>query len=126
MEIVVNKCYGGFALSNEAVIRLVEMNSDALQKRQDDTNAKECRILRDGFLLDGNENLYKDGFWYYYFRDNIEFRMHPDVIKVVKELSELASGSCSNLQVIEIYPSGIYIKDHDGRETVWMGGNRID
>jgi hypothetical protein len=32
MEVVLNKCYGGFGLSNQAVIELIEMDSDILKK----------------------------------------------------------------------------------------------
>jgi len=131
MKIVVNKCFGGFGLSSKAVKRYLELIG------------KECYFYKqtkysfqdgkDEYSISNEENggmfiscstkylgekidkIPKEG---YFYGGHIE-RTDENLIKVVEELGDEASGSCANLRIIEI-PSGIEyeIDDYDGQETV--------
>ena len=80
MKIVINSCFGGFCLSDEAILCL------------------ECE--------------------YSFEYDNR--RTDPDLINVVENLGELASGPFSDLRVIEIPDDATdwELNDYDGLEGI--------
>lgn len=91
MKVVVNRCFGGFELSDEAVRFCNKLGLD-VQGSYDQVELEEN-----------------------------EFRSHPTLVKVVECLGELANGSCAQLRVVEIpfdSTEGWYIRNHDGRESI--------
>ena len=137
MKIVINKCYGGFGLSNAAYEKLIEWGvpvrkykeerrgDDGLYKDEPENNGE---IIFDRELtLPGEDSLndiyhkYKpsgisERYWDCWTRDN---RSHPLVVRVVEELGEKASGRHASLKVIEI-PDGIEyeIDEYEGIEHI--------
>lgn len=123
MKVVLNKCYGGFGLSNDAVIKLIEMESQLVEvsdlkkwgsmKNVEDYGGYKVLSVYEGCIVIGDKvhsvcNYGK------------EFRTHPDLIKVIEELGEeKSSGQLAELRIIEI-PDGIdwQIDEYDGIETV--------
>jgi hypothetical protein len=105
MKIVLNKCYGGFSLSREAVLlgRAFSNNPNW-----------------GGPCIKGDS--YKDGeivpFDYGYIKD-IE-RDDPILVQVVEYLgSKKSSGSCAKLEVEDIPKGTLYrIEEHDGWERI--------
>lgn len=100
MKIVLNKCYGGYNISDEAVIRLRELGCQEaiaykMEKENDDLWGKDWNSL-----LDGD-------------------RTNKHLVQVVEELGSRANGACAQLEVVEI-PDGVRweISDYDGMETV--------
>ncbi len=93
MKVVINTCYGGFGLSEEALDRLNKAGAACLE--------------RDEF---GNV---------FYDREAIAVRIDPVLVAVVEEIGEDAAGSHSWLKVVEI-PDGVKfsIKSYDGVEHV--------
>jgi len=92
MKIVLNKCYGRFAVSKEAYELL-------------------------GFKWDGYGSLTNEMFDIVDDNDGT-YRLHPRLIGVVKTLgSEKASGKCACLKVVELNTDW-YIKSHDGNESI--------
>ena len=92
MKVVINICYGGFAVS-EKVYEKLGLEWDGF-----------------GVLYD-----YRDK-----FKDTISFRSCPELIKAIEEVGiEEASGYLAKLKIIEI-PDDVdaYISDYDGWETV--------
>lgn len=91
MKIVVNRAYGGFGLSDEAV--------------------KFLGIEKEWLSFIPNHNLTK--------YCDYEMRTAPELIKCVETLGEKANGTYARLQVVEI-PDNIEweIEDYDGVETV--------
>jgi hypothetical protein len=112
MKIVINKCYGGFQLSDKAIERLKELaekenDKELLEAIEEDKRKEEFRI---------------HGHKYWGFLSTIEknkLRTHPLLIKVVEELGNEASGELSELKIIEIPDDIEYeIEEYDGIEWV--------
>ena len=129
MELVINRCYGGFGLSPLAVREYLKRKG------------KECFVYNDENIGSGklyrqtkieNANIFsiyatKDfgetTTWdeikeHYFYPGNID-RTDLDLIDVVKKLGNKANGTCSELKIVEI-PDGIEweISEYDGLETV--------
>jgi len=131
MKIVVNRCFGGFGLSGKAIKRYLELTGrECYFYKQTKYSYKDGRgkykITNEDnggmfiscstkYLGDKIDKVPKE---YYFYYGNIE-RTDENLIKVVEELGSEASGSCSNLKVVEI-PDGIEweIDDYDGQESI--------
>ena len=115
MKIVINRCFGGFSLSNEAFELLL--------------NKKHIRFERvrakSALRKELNEyDYYEEGYAgldnHYLWEFNLcEDRSDPHLVAVVEELGEKANGWASDLTVVEI-PDDVewYIEEYDGREHV--------
>lgn len=136
MQIVLNKCYGGFSLSPRAQKRVAELKGrecyffDFARNENDEVNlekyvgitleeAQETFFACAFSVPDPNdrdeETLYRD-----YSIDNRDIpRNDPILIQVVEELGEKANGRCAELRIIEI-PDDIEweITEYDGIESV--------
>ena len=90
MKIAINKCFGGFNVSKEAIIKLNEMG---------------CEHLINGKVITE--------------KHRSENRSCPHLIKVIEEMGEKADGECAKLKIIEI-PDDVEfeIDDYDGMESV--------
>jgi len=116
VKIVVNRCYGGFGLSDAACEWLMKNRGYTLGNGKITEDWETFNIVTyDGFMstyaiLSTPDEVSSD--------DN-KFRTHPDVIAVVEALGKGANGSCAGLEIIEI-PDGInwHIDEYDGVETV--------
>ena len=97
-EVVINECYGGFSLSEEAVRRLAEMGcSEALSALQE---------YGDEFPAWGGHLLYSR-------RDD------PQLVQVVKELGQKANGTVADLRIVQI-PDDVEwtVEEYDGNEWI--------
>lgn len=107
-RIVVNKCYGGFGLSHEAVLKYAEFKNWNLIIRE-----KEKFSVPYEYFLDKetDENYWYDGM--------IEDRADPELVKVVETMGEKANGWAADLAIIEI-PDDVdwEIGEYDGAEWV--------
>ncbi len=128
MKIVVNRCYGGFKLSNKAFERLIELGFPHIsedQKENEDFDSEELKIL----IFDEQTTF---GSKYMILENSYEeedLRIHPFVIQVVEELGKEAYGSVTKL-VIEQIPDDVkevHLDDDNGYEKVydWDTGERI-
>lgn len=102
-KIVINKCYGGFGLSEEAIILA----------RKIDPNCWAKDIVLDGETYNSGE--VADNFWEHYYSD---FSRHdPILVKVVEELGSSASGEFAKLVIEEV--EDLYrVIEHDGKEWI--------
>lgn len=134
MKIVINKCFGGFGLSDAAYERLIELGipvrkyveekkgTDGLYKKVSKNEGEVIFDRRlsppesDRFSKEEYEKLMGRYWETWIDRDN---RSHPLLIKVVEELGKKSWGNHAQLQVVEI-PDGIKfeIADYDGVETI--------
>lgn len=125
MEIVINGCFGGFGLSDEAE-ELYAKKAGFDIFRYTEKGGKFIRgssksWFSHTFTKDHGDSFDKfptgDDSGYWYSRD-ID-RNCSILVEVVKELGESASGSCGALEVIEI-PDGVdyEIEDYDGLESI--------
>ncbi len=106
MQIVINKCYGGFGLSRKALHRLRELGCAAaiaetdIGEKYPGTDDVRKKFLGESFL--GNISRY----------DEL-------LIQVVNEMGDEANGDYAKLRIVEI-PNGIAweIDEYDGMERI--------
>lgn len=107
MKIVINKCFGGFGLSEEATL---------LYGKKKGLN---IIVVKDEYIK-GLNHYYldekKDG---NYFSDRDIQRNDSALIEVVNELGEKADGSFSKLKIVEIPDDMKWeIEEYDGKEHI--------
>ena len=110
MKLVINKCFGGFTLSDLAHERLIELGIpyfDSLKNIPKNYNGL--------YITKSNSSFSK----YYSNFDDYSNRNNPLLIQVIEELGEKASSWAGNLKIVEI-PDHIEwsIDDYDGIETI--------
>jgi len=109
MQIVINKCFGGFGLSRKALHRLRELGCEAAIAETDigetypHTNNVRKKFLGESFLIEIS-------------------RYDELLIQVINEMGDEANGDCAELRIVEI-PNGIAweIDDYDGMERIVEG-----
>lgn len=134
MEIVINKCFGGFGLSDKAYEKMIEygipVQRHYKQERDPKTHLYQDQPLNNGEVIydreltpaeedDFGERNYR-GLWGRYWDSWIDKnRTHPILIRVIKELGEEANGRHAELNIVEI-PEGVdwEIDEYDGMEHV--------
>lgn len=112
MKVVINVCYGGFGLSDQAF--------EMLMDRQGIEWEKVPTANGFGSSFDYYEKGHaKDDNYYLWYRDFVVERSNEHLIQVVEELGEKANGRFSELKIVEI-PDDIewYVSEYDGREWV--------
>lgn len=106
VKVVINRCYGGFSLSREAVLRAREISG----------NPKWGGATIKGDVHDGGYICDSD--FGYTDHENIP-RHDPVLVQVVEELgTEAASGMCARLMVKETYSPAYRIDEYDGMERI--------
>lgn len=133
MKVVVNRCYGGFSLSDKAIemimnrkglncFRYMQTKYNFLDGVNEYTKCDETEVNNHLFVCymtkDLGEKISKlpnEFFW----NDRIIDRNDVDLVAVVEELGEKADGRFAQLKVVEI-PDGVNweIDDYDGVETI--------
>jgi hypothetical protein len=139
MKLVINKCYGGFGVSIEALKLLIEMKSEAVETYtvkeyyggnnpnfahrdwQADYQKDQARFkdAGDGYRCDSfGSTLYKDDYVFSLKRED-KYRSDPALVSVVEKLGKDASSDMAELKVVEV-PDGIEfeIEEYDGVEWV--------
>lgn len=130
MKLVINKCFGGFSLSHDAVMLYAKLSGFNLYAFVDadkpdgslDFGHFEPYHGGDPFTIHYSKSplnknrTYNDGD---YFSDRDIDRADPNLIKVVNQLGEKSNGRCAQLSVIEI-PDGVdyEIDEYDGLESI--------
>lgn len=132
MKVVVNRCYGGFGLSDKAIEMVMKRKGldcfrykqTKYKHRNDVQEYTRCETFSSSDIftyyqtVDLGEKVDKlpnETYWYY---GKLE-RDDADLIAVVEELGEEANGRFASLEVVEI-PDGVIwdIDDYDGIETI--------
>ena len=130
MKVVINKCYGGFGLSHEAMLKYFEYKDIPCYPEKDKwdytywTVPKEERIGiidDDAWLKATMSERVQSNKLYSKLTINSR-RINRDdetLVKVVEELGESANGECAELKIIEI-PDDVdwEIAEYDGVEWV--------
>lgn len=129
MKVVINTCYGGFSISDEALEALAKrkgltlywfaslFNSDRLTAlpladvQASPTLSKRHYLTMAYTSPDAGDETY--------FENRPDDRSDPDLVAVVEELGERANGSHAQLKIVEI-PDGVdyVVEEYDGRECV--------
>lgn len=111
MKIAVNKCFGGFDLSEKAYERMIELGVKTYNNWEElKENHKEGVYV---VITDDSFGKYYSNFGDYKNRNN------NVLIQVIEELKDEASGSFGDIKIIDI-PESIEweIDDYDGVETI--------
>lgn len=127
MKIVVNKCYGGFGISLEALLALIEKKSEIVKKYtfkeyygSEKTNT-EFKSFKKGYKYEWVKfYLVKDDIVYALDDDDEnKLRSHLDLIELVEKLGEKANGDFADLVIVEI-PDDVewQIEEYDGNEHI--------
>ena len=110
-KVAINRCFGGFGLSDEAFERLLIRRGVAFEK------------VKGEYLLMGN-SYYKACYLYdeESYLSEYEFcmdRAHPDLIAVIEEMGKAANGWASDIHIVEV-PADVkwHIHEYDGMEYV--------
>jgi len=104
MDILLNKCHGGYGLSDEAVrLYLTKKNIEIK------LNPKYSSSYFNYYIVGDNEQ----------FSDHNIPRTDPVIIEVVRELGKKANGKSAELKIVSI-PDGCeyYIDEYDGMESI--------
>jgi len=141
MKVAINKCYGGFGISTEALKELVKMKSDCVESytpkhyyggdnKKSPRNDWEKRWvddlrdyvpIGDGFLSHrlGFNIFYNFLLWDLKDKHNDNFRANKDLISVIELLGDKANASLAKITIVEI-PDDIewHIEDYDGVESI--------
>lgn len=116
-KIVVNGCFGGFGLSDEAVRRYAEIAGITLYDYRDSDFGYTSwyRIPKDEYDALPNLSAKNDA----YFSVNDMARTDPALVQVVEEFGERANDSYADLYIVEVPEGTRYrIDEYDGRESV--------
>lgn len=128
MKIVINKCYGGFGLSNAALKTYLAFKNKECYFYES-TNNGQYRLLKDNnpqykscFQMISTENLGEitEGIpEEAYFSSGKIKRTDLDLIKTIELLGKEANGPHSDLKIIEIPDDIEYtIEEYDGVEWI--------
>lgn len=126
MKIAINKCYGGFGLSEAAYERLIELGVPVRAYIKEKPNKKglyvpntknKGEVIFDNELVPPSERIgYCGRYWETWTRSD---RTNPLVIQVIEELGDKASGPHAKLRVVEIPDDVDYeIDEYDGIEHI--------
>jgi hypothetical protein len=132
-KVVINKCFGGFGLSHEAVMRYLEIKGIPVYpeqgtdywkfwtywtvKPEDRIDSKEGEEFYKMSMEERRAYNKAHSEQAFYERDIA--RDDPALVKVVEELGAVACGSYAELVVVEI-PDGVEwdIEEYDGNEHI--------
>lgn len=131
MKVVINSCYGGFSLSEEAIKAYFVRKGKTLYRYHSAGPGFGGPFVRfsgkkEGFFFyhfteDMGDSFTETNDWqkHGYFYDHDIDRNDSDFVAVVEELGDRANGDCAELRVIEI-PDGVEyeIDEDDGLESV--------
>jgi len=111
MKIVVNKCYGGFSISEEAGKLLKEKGVKILFKGDKYKDSNEIVDKFYSYLSNEDFGIKSNNY--------IEYRTDKRLIEVIEKLGDKANGKYAKLEIIEI-PDDIewFIDEYDGIETI--------
>jgi hypothetical protein len=112
MKVVINTCFGGFGLSNEAFELLLQKKGIEYDIAKNTMFGSEMNnFYAKGHA--GDDQFYLSNYAFY---DN---RADEDLVAVVEELGGSANGHAADLKIVEI-PAGVdwYVEEYDGREHV--------
>lgn len=124
MKIILNKCYGGFDVSDKAYELYAEKKGISLYRYWDDykskTMYKGSGLITYYFTKDFGDSIETDKIdWTTNLYLNDGHRDDLTLVEVVEELGDKASGSYGNLVVVEIPDDMNYVIDeYDGIETL--------
>jgi hypothetical protein len=133
MKVAINRCYGGFGLSHEAVLRYFEIKGITVYPEQGQDSWKfwtywtvkpEDRIESkegDAFYAMSMEDrrAYNQAHSEQTFYERDIARNDPALIQAIEELGEAAAGAFAELVIVEVPDDADWqIEEYDGMEHI--------
>lgn len=131
MKVVINRCFGGFGLSDAAYEKLIEWGVPVrryINQRKDPKTrlylpepSNDGEVIFDRTLDDGDAAQSVFAYGRYWDTWTREKRAHPLLVRVVEELGRKANGMFAELGVVDIpfdSNEGWEIDEYDGIETI--------
>ncbi len=114
MKIVINKCYGGFSLSDAGILKYAELKGISLYLKPPANITSRLGNLFYRVYYTTPDFQEKTHFSQYDIK-----RDDPFLIQTIEELGQKAASAASNLRIVEI-PDGVewMIDEYDGMEWV--------
>jgi hypothetical protein len=113
MKVAINRCFGGFGISNEAFEKLLDRKGIAFDK----VPAEEGRAFVGATYYEAGYSGNDD----YYLSDHsmTEDRADLDLIAVIEEMGDKANSFAADIRIVEI-PDDVkwHIHEYDGLEHV--------
>lgn len=108
MKIVINSCYGGFGLSDEAILMYGDVKKLNLQALEQNRELRFKTYYIDGIRSEET-----------YFSDRQIARDDKELVAIVEILGEKANGQHARLRIVEV-PDDVKweIHEYDGKEWV--------
>jgi hypothetical protein len=112
-KVVINRCHGGFGLSNEAFELLLQRKGIEFETLPSKYPLGDQQVDYYHKGHAGEEKHFISDYDFYDERDD------ADLVAIVEELGEKANGWAANLAIVEI-PDDIiwYVEEYDGQEWV--------
>lgn len=118
-KIVINRCYGGFGLSEEGMRRYAELKGLRFYVWREP--GFQSDMFNHYFTADpsGMKKIDNEFYGKYSLYDNEIDRTDPALVQVVEELGDKANGMCAELEVRELPKGTLYrINEYDGYESL--------
>jgi len=112
MKVAINRCFGGFGISNEAFEKLLHLKGIAFERvEKDDSSLFSVSYYKAGHV--GDDDYYLSDYDFYNDRSDL------DLIAVVEEMGDAANGFAADIGIVEI-PDDVkwHIHEYDGIEHV--------
>jgi len=111
MKVAINRCFGGFSISNEAFEKLLDRKGIAFDKVE-----RDSALVGASYFIAGHAH---DETYYISDYDYYDKRNDPDLIAVIEELGDAANGWAAEINIVEI-PDDVqwHIGEYDGIEWV--------
>jgi len=111
MKVAINRCFGGFGISDEAFENLLSRKGIAFDKVEKESSFLGATYYQAGHA--GDDDYYISNY------DHYENRADPDLIAVIEEMGDKANSWAAEIAIVEI-PDDVewHIDEYDGREHV--------
>jgi len=112
MKVAINRCFGGFGISDLAFEKLLNIKGIAYEKVvKEDSDIFGTSYYEAGCV--GHDDHYISHYDFY------EDRSDPDLIKVIEMFGDAANGWAADIAIVEV-PDYVewYISEYDGLEHV--------
>ena len=110
-KVAINRCFGGFGLSDEAFEKLLARKGIAFEKVKGESSFLGDSYYKAGHVGDDDHYLSEYSF--------CEDRADPDLIAVIEEMGEDVNGFAADIAIVEVpVDAKWHIHEYDGLEHV--------